>query len=603
MSEYKVDYRDLQFVLHEQVKLGELGRFPAFAEFDRETYDIMLQEAVKLCVDVLGPLNGLIDKEELRWEAGKVSTPPAHREAYALFRSGGWAGTTMPAEHGGLGLPWTFDALLNELFSGACCAFTMTPGLTRGAAGLLGYFGSDALKARYLEKMVSGEWTGTMCLTEPQAGSAVGDTKSTAEPVAGTDRFLFRGTKIFISSGEHDLAENIVHMVLGRLPGAPAGVKGLSLFLIPKLRPGDDGTLVPNDVFCSGIEEKLGIHGSPTCTLNFGDNDDCWAWLIGEPQQGMQIMFHMMNEARLGVGIQGCSLANAAYQAALTYARERIQGTDVREMRNVDAPRVPIIEHPDVRMHLLHMRTMAEGMRGLAMKTAYYADVAEHGEGKEKEQAQYCLEVLTPIVKAFCTDQGFRVTERAVQVLGGYGYCREYGVEQYLRDAKIGSIYEGTNGIQALDLVGRKIARKGGAMFMTLLLDLNRFIQRGKKDETLGPLVAQLEKAKNTLAAVTLDFGRQGAKDVFYPVLNATPYLEMFGYVVLGWAVLEQAMVAREGLARLEASGAGPDHPDRAFYGRKLDNARYYVARVLPFVDTLAATIRSGDKSPIETTF
>jgi len=603
MSDYKVDLRDIQFVLHEQVKITELARFPRLAEFDRETYDIMLNEAAKLCTGVLGPLNGIIDKTHIKWEQGAVTVPPDHEQAWAKFKEGGWVGTTMPPEWGGLGLPYTFDSLLNEIFSGASCAFSMTPGLTRGAAALIAFFGSESLKQTYLEKMVSGEWTGTMCLTEPQAGSAVGDTKSTAEPVADTDHFLLRGTKSFISAGEHNLAENIIHMVLARLPEAPAGVKGLSLFLVPKLRLQADGTLVPNDVFCSGVEEKMGIHGSPTCTINFGDNDDCQGWLVGEPHQGIQIMFHMMNEARLGVGIQGTSLANASLQASLTYAQERIQGVDLREMRDVNAKRVPIIEHPDIRLHLLHMRAMSEGMRALVAKTAMYADVAEQAEGKEKDNAHYCLEVLTPIVKAYCTDQGFRVTERAVQVLGGYGYCREYGVEQYLRDAKIGSIYEGTNGIQALDLVGRKIGRKGGAMFMTLLLEMNRSIMKFKKIEMLAGFAAALDKAKNTLAGVTLDFGKKGPSDMFYPVLNATSYLELFGHVVIAWMLLEQAGAALEGIAALDAQGAGPEHLDRPFYARKLDNARYFFGRVVPFVEPMAAVIRSGEKTALETTF
>ena len=604
MSEYKVDTRDLQFLLHEHLRITELSRFEALAELDRETYDIMLSEAVKLAVELLGPINAVLDKEHLKWEAGVVTVPPQHKAAYETYAEGGWVGTSISPEYGGLGLPWTFDTVIGEVLSGGCMSFAMTPGLTKGAIPLVTLFGSDELKETYVEKMTSGEWSGTMCLTEAQAGTAVGDNKASAQPVEGTGRYIFRGTKTFISSGEHDLTENIIHLALGRLPDAPAGIRGLSLFLVPKLRPMPDGSLVPNDVFCSGIEEKLGIHGSPTCTINFGDNDDCWAWLVGEPNKGIRLMFHMMNEARIFVGVQSVSQANAAYQVALAYARERIQGVDIRKMRDADAPRVAIIEHPDIRLHLMHMRVMCEGMRALTAKTGMYADIAEHGEGKEAEKAEFCVEVLTPIVKAYCSDQSFYVIERAVQVLGGYGYCSEFGVEQYLRDCKICSIYEGTNGIQALDLVGRKITRKHGAMFMTLLLEMNRFILKNKKHETLGELVKAFEQVKNKqLAAVTVDFGRKGLKDIMYPVLNATSYLEVFGHVVMAWVILEQAVVAQQGLSRLDESAADPEHPDRAFYQRKLDNAAFFVRRVLPKVEYLVKTIRSGDRSPLDTTF
>ncbi len=603
MSEYKVDTRDLEFLLHEHLKITDLQRFEALEDFDRETYDIMLSEAVKLAVDKLGPLNEVLDRTHLELKDGQVVTPEQHRETYKLFQEGGWVGSSVSAEYEGLGLPLAFDAVLGEVFSGGCMSFAMTPGLTKGAAALVIEYGTDFLKENYLEGMVSGEWGGTMCLTEPQAGSAVGDTKAVAVPVEGEDYYLFTGTKSFITSGDHDLTDNIIHLVLGRLPDGGPGVKGLSLFVIPKLRRTADDGWEPNDVACSGFEEKLGIHGSPTCTLNFGDNEDCRAWLLGEPHTGIRIMFKMMNEARLFVGIQGTSQANAAYQAALAYSQERVQGVDILKMRDVNAPRVTLINHPDIRLHLMHMRVLSEGLRALGAKAGIYADIAHHGSGKEAEKAGYCLDVLTPIVKAYTTDQAFKVCERAVQVLGGYGYCSEYGVEQYLRDVKICSIYEGTNGIQSLDLVGRKIARKGGAMFMTLLLEMNRFILRHKKHEVLGDLVKVFEKAKNTLAGVTMDFAKKGRQDMLYPVLSATDYLELFGHVALTWVVLEQASVALKGLAKLNADGADEGHPDRAFYARKVDNARFAVARILPQVTMLAGMIRSYDRSPLETTF
>jgi hypothetical protein len=413
-----------------------------------------------------------------------------------------------------------------EMFVGACCSFTTYPGLTRGAANLIQSFGTPEQKKLFLENMYSGKWTGTMCLTEPQAGSAVGDIKTMAKKDG--DHYLIQGTKIFITAGEHDLAENIIHAVLARTENAPPGVKGLSLFIVPKIRVNPDGSLgEPNDVNCGGIEHKMGIKGSATCTLNFGDEGKCHGYLLGQEGQGIQLMFQMMNEARLGVGLQGFALGNLAYLYALKYAKERIQGVEITRMKDPTAPRVPIIKHPDVRRMLMTMKAYTEGLRALIYRAAYYADLAKVAtDPQEKEFCENMVDLMIPVVKAYSTDIAFRLTEWAIQIHGGYGYCGEYPVEQLCRDVKITSIYEGTNGIQAMDLVGRKLSLKKGALFLGWMKEINGFIEKYKNHGHLGSAVSQLEQAKNTLVNVARQFGKAAAGgDILFPMLHACPFL------------------------------------------------------------------------------
>ena len=495
MADYLVDFRDVQFVLYEMLGVDKLCEREKYQDFNKEIMDMVLEQGLKFSKEILAPINDVADKEGCKFEDGKVSMPQCFHDAYKQYCEGGWAGISSSPDFGGQGMPSAIGIAVAEFFIGSCCSFGMTPGLSRGSAGLIESFGSDELKAIYCEKMYTGEWAGTMCLTEPQAGSAVGDLKTTAKKKG--DDWIINGTKSFITSGDHDLTENIIHLVLARTEGAPAGIKGISLFVVPKFRVNDDGSLGElNDVVCGNIEHKMGIHASSTCTLNFGDNDACVGYLVGEECAGIKCMFQLMNEARIGVGMQGMGQAGAVYMGALAYAKERIQGVEITEMRNVDAPRVPIIDHPDIRRMLMLMKAYTEGCRALLYQTAYYVDLAETAaDEEEKEGYEMMIDLLTPICKAYSTDVAFRVSEWGIQVLGGYGYCSEYPMEQYMRDIKILSIYEGTNGIQALDLLGRKIAMKGGMLFMKYVMELNDFIEANKEHARVGASVAAFEKA------------------------------------------------------------------------------------------------------------
>ena len=614
MADYMVDFRDVQFVLYEMLGVDKLCEREKFQDFNKEIMDMVLEQGLKFSKEILAPINAVADKEGCKFEDGKVSLPECFHDAYKQYCEGGWTGISSNPEFGGQGMPTSIAIAVAEFFIGSCVSFGFTPGLSHGAAGLIESFATDELKATYCEKMYTGEWAGTMCLTEPQAGSAVGDSKTTAKKKG--DDWYINGTKSFISSGDHDLTENIIHLVLARTEGAPAGIKGISLFVVPKFRVGDDGSSgESNDVVCGNIEHKMGIHGSSTCTLNFGDNDACIGFLVGEECAGIKYMFQMMNEARIGVGMQGLGQAAAAYQAALAYARERIQGVDIREMKNVDAPRVAIIEHPDIRRMLMLMKAYTEGCRALLYETAYYEDLAQSAtDDEDRDGYEMMVELMTPICKAYSTDVAFRVAEWGIQVLGGYGYCSEYPLEQYMRDIKILSIYEGTNGIQALDLLGRKIAMKGGMLFMKFIMELNGFVEANKEHARLAVSVAALEKAKDTLSQVTMKFGELSMSgDVLYPVLYATPYLEMFGEVTIAHILLRQAVIANEKLEAIYAEkGADTDeakanlvkeNDEAKYYSGKIHSAEFFAAYVLPGVDAKAATAMSQNRTPLEIEF
>jgi len=611
MADYLVDLRDVRFLLYEYLGVERLCGYEKYREFSKEVFDMVLDQALKLAKEVIAPINDVSDRVGARFEKGKVSFPKEFHAAYQKYCEGGWLGVSVDPEWGGQGLPKTVSLATSEFFSGACCAFVMTPGLTHGAGHLFETFASEELKAIYVEKMYSGQWAGTMCLTEPQAGSAVGDVKTVA--VREGDHYKITGTKIFISSGDHDLTENIIHPVLARTPDAPPGIKGISLFLVPKFRVNPDGSLGEfNDVHCGNIEEKMGIHGSSTCTLNFGDEGNCIGYLVGEENKGIVYMFQMMNEARIGVGLQGLALGAAAHQQALAYARERIQGVDIRVMKDPNAPRVPIIEHPDVRRMLLFGKAVTEAVRGLLMKTVFKADLAEvTTDDAEREKCNGYLELLTPVCKAYASDMGFEVSINSIQVLGGYGYCREYPVEQYARDAKIMSIYEGTNGIQALDLVGRKLAMKGGTLYMNFLGDLNKFIESHKSDPKLGKYVSAFAEGKTLLEEASNIFMTKSLTgDMLYPVSHATPYLRMFAEVVCSWVLLEQAVIAQKRLDQiLQEKGAGDEaqqkkviaeNDEARFYAGKISSMRFYVTQILPDVKAKLDSIKSEDRTVLE---
>ncbi|HOX29035.1 MAG TPA: acyl-CoA dehydrogenase, partial [bacterium] len=592
--------------------LNKLLSLEVFKDFSAEDFDMVIDQGVRFAVEKLAPLNKTSDREGAKYDkaTSKVLVPRDQLPVYTEFCENGWLAPTGNPEFGGGGFPGTVGIALGEAFVGACVTFMMTPGLTRSAAHVVEAFGTDEQKAVYAEKMVTGKWAGTMCLTEPQAGSAVGDLKTTAKPDG--DSFLITGTKSFITSGDHDFTENIIHLVLARIEGEPAGMKGVSLFIVPKYLVKPDGGVGEfNDVTCGGIEEKMGIHGSPTCTLNFGENGKCRGYLIGEKNKGIVAMFQMMNEARIGVGLQGMSQASAAYHEALDYAKERVQGVDILEMKNVDAARVAIIKHPDVRRMLMTMKAYVEASRALLYKTAFYADIAMNSTNKnDRDKCKGFVELLTPVCKAYCTDVAFKVTELGIQVLGGYGYCAEYPLEQYCRDVKITSIYEGTNGIQALDLLGRKIGMGGGMVLMSFLMELNQFIAANKKDEVLGKYITILEQTRDKLAGITSKLPKLGKENAYYPVLYATPFLELFGEIVCAYMLLEQAKIASVKLAAIFAErGAADDaakkaivadSSEAAFYHNKIQTAAFFATNILPGVFAKEYAFNTGDVSPLE---
>ena len=607
---FPISMRDIRFILYEQLGIERLCEFDKFKDFSKETFDMVLEEGAKLAAEVIAPLNSIADKEGCVYEKGKVKVPEAFHEAFKKYCEGGWIAASVDAEAGGQGLPDSVALATAEMFVGASVSFTTYPGLTRGAANLIESFGTPEQKQMYLEKMYSGQWTGTMCLTESQAGSAVGDMKTMAKKEG--DHYLIQGTKIFITAGDHNLTKNIIHAVLARTENAPPGIKGLSLFIVPKVRINLDGSLgEPNDVNCGGIEHKMGLKGSSTCTLNFGDDRKCHGYILGQENQGIQLMFQMMNEARLGVGLQGFALGNLAYLYALKYAKERIQGVEITKMRDPNAPRVTIINHPDVRRLLMTMKAYAEGLRALIYRSAYYADLAKVAtDPKEKEYCENMIDLLIPIVKAYSTDMAFRLTEWAIQIHGGYGYCGEYPVEQLCRDVKITSIYEGTNGIQAMDLVGRKLGMKKGALIMGWMKEVNEFVEKHKAHPVFGPAIAQLEQAKNTLVNVSMHFAKVAAGgDPLYAMLHACPYLELFGEVELAYLLLDQAIIAQNKLQDIfQKAGATTDEAkakvieeqaEAAFYSGKVYTAEFFVNNILPKVQSTATTILSGNRSAL----
>ncbi len=594
-TQFTVDMKDITFTLFDLLDVdSELSRFARFSDFDQATYEGILQEAEKIATEVLAPVNGPGDRQGCSLDGdGNVSTPDGYKEAWETFAGGGWAGMNAPPEVGGIGLPTTIALACTEMFSGACTAFAMYPGLTAGAARLVHRFAPEAWRQPVAEKMFTGEWGGTMCLTESGAGTAVGDNRTRATPTDEDGVYLLEGEKIYISGGDQDFTENIVHLVLARTPDAPSGSRGISIFMVPKFLFDDDLNLGErNGAKVVGIEHKMGINGSATCTLALGADKPCKAWLMGELGQGLPIMFHLMNEARIGVGVQGQSVAAAAYNYALAYARERIQGTSIENMKDADAPRVPITEHPDVRRMLMTMKVLTETMRSLLYRVAYYEDLAHSEEIDEAERQRYenRVDLLVPIAKAHCTDLGFDVTVTGVQVLGGYGYTGEYPMEQLVRDAKIMSIYEGTNGVQAMDLLGRKMRMKGGALFMEWLGDAQKLVHDTssrfpKEAEAIG-------KALGHVGATAMHLGQLGQRgNLSGAMLQATPFQAMMGHVCLALEALDQARVAQD---KLDAG------EDSAFLKGKILNLRFFVYNLLPAAVATGKAIQSGDESCLD---
>ncbi len=584
MPTYKAPLRDMRFVLNELADPERLRALPGFEEMGADLIDPVLEEAAKICEEVLTPLNRSGDEEGCTIENGVVRTPKGFKAAYKAYSEGGWGGLSSDPEDGGQGLPQTIGMVVQEMVCSANLAFGMYPGLTHGAYAAIKKHGSAEQKALYLPKMVNGEWSGTMCLTEPQCGTDLGLIRTKAV-LADDGSYRITGNKIFISAGEHDLADNIVHLVLAKLPDAPLGTRGISLFVVPKFLPTDDGRPGPrNGAVCTALEHKMGIKASATCAMSF---DDAKGWLVGKPHQGLRAMFTMMNAARLGVGVQGLGLAEVSYQNAVAYARDRLQGRGLDGVKAKDKPADPIIVHPDVRRMLLTMRAQAEGCRALCAITATELDVAtRHPDAKVKQDADDFVQLMTPIIKAMFTDFGWDATATGMQVFGGHGYIRDHGMEQFVRDARIAQLYEGTNGIQALDLVGRKLGAHAGRYLRSFFHPVLAYIEQHEDNEAMADFILPLSKAFGRLQQATAEVARRGMGDPFEAGAAASEYLRLFGLTALAW------MWARMAEAALR-------HPDdtTGFYKAKLATARFYMQRMLPQTSALVACIMAGGET------
>jgi 3-(methylthio)propanoyl-CoA dehydrogenase len=585
MTHFKVNERDIYFILKEQLNYGELCRFERYRDLDVDTLDMLVSEATKFASRVVAPLQEAGDRQGVVFDRGSVRCAAGFEDAFRLYGENGWIAATSGTTYGGQGFPRMMGIVINDLMYGACMSFHMCPSLTHGAGHLIESFGTNELKDRYIANMFGGRWSGTMCLTEPQAGTNLASIRTKAVPEG--DHFKIKGTKIFITWGDHDLTDNVIHLVLARIENAPPGVKGISLFVVPKVRVLEDGSLGDhNDVLCAGVEHKCGIHGSPTCVLNFGDNDDCIGYLCGEENRGLPHMFQMMNGARINVGVAGIGVAATAYQNALAYAKERVQGPDVARRKPGE---VPIIEHPDVRRMLLWMKAMVDGMRSMAYTTGYWWDLScESEDEQERRRFAALVDFMTPIVKAYSADMGFKVCETAIQCLGGYGYTREYPLEQYLRDSKILSLYEGTNGIQSMDLMGRKLAMNGGEAFKIFLAEIQSFCTKNADHATLGGYVKALSEVVASLIQLALTTANTLQADLVQWASNTYPALMCFGDAIMVWRLLDMAVVAQE---KIDAGDAGE------FYQGKVMQATYFTDVTVP---VLLGRIRSCGKSPRE---
>ena len=581
MPAYRAPLRDMRFVFDEVLGASQvLQDLPDQGEFSSDLADAILEEAAKLAENVLAPLNGPGDQQGCQYDpqTKAVTVPQGFKQAYKQFAEGGWTALACSPEFGGQGLPHVLNMLVEEMICSANLSLGMYPGLTHGAINALTEHGSRELQDQYLAKLISGEWTGTMCLTEPQCGTDLGLIRTRAVPQADGS-YAVTGTKIWITGGEHDMVDNILHLVLAKLPDAPDSVKGISLFLVPKFLA--DGSR--NPAFCGGLEHKMGIKGSATCVMNF---EGAQGWLIGEANKGLKCMFTMMNSARLMVGMQGLGIAESAYQISLGFAKERLQSRSLLGPKSPEKPADSILVHPDVRRNLLRQIVMIEGCRALAYFTGLHLDVAHsHPDAQVREQADDLVQLLTPVVKSFLTDEGFNCANDGLQVLGGSGYTQDWGIEQLVRDARITRIYEGTNGIQGLDLVGRKLALGGGRAVRSYFALLNGWLQANPQ----APHAAAVAKALQQLQKATLWIASEGMKDAEQAGAAATPYLRLFALTSLAWFWSRMAQVASEQLA------AGSS--ETAFYGAKLKSADFYVARVLTETDGLLAEVLAGKAS------
>ena len=580
MPIFNAPTKDLQFVLQELLKVSEQD-IPGFEELDADFTAAVLEEAGKVATDVLAPLNVVGDTEGCVLENGVVRTPKGFKEAFEVMKEGGWTAMDCDPEYGGQGLPYVMHSAAQEPFVSANMAFNMYQGLTHGAVSAIQAHGSDAQKQTYLPKMISCEWTGTMNLTEPHCGTDLGLMRTKAVP-QDDGSFKVTGQKIFISAGDHDMAENIIHLVLAKIPGGPDGIKGVSLFIVPKFVVNDDGTLgARNGVSVGKIEEKMGIHGNSTCVMNY---DEATGYLIGEEHKGMRAMFTMMNEARLGVGLQGYAQAEVAYQNAVAYANDRLQGRAVTGAENPEGPADPLIVHPDIRRNLMDQKSFIEGARAFTLWGAYLIDRAHKNNDKD---ADGLISLMTPVLKGFLTDKGFEYATAAQQVYGGHGYIEEWGMSQFARDARIAMIYEGANGVQALDLVGRKLALDGGKHVMAFFDMVKTFIKENEDNADLkAGFLDPLKAASKDLQAAGMYFMQNGMKNPNNALSGSYDFMHMMGHVCLGLMWARMAKAAMEALA----DGAS----DKDFYQSKIATGRYYMARQLPATAMHLARINTG---------
>lgn len=595
MAQVIADRRDVEFALFEQFDIESLSKHEKFAEFNRKTIEMVISEARNLAVKEILPTQQEGDVG-CRFENGVVAAPECYKRPWEMFTEGEWLALTEDPEFGGQGMPRTVAMAANDYLVGANFAFAIYAGLTHGAALLVEAFGTDKIKQLFLKNMLTGKWTGTMMLTETEAGSDVGRLTTTA--VKNDDgTYSISGNKIFISSGEHDLAENIIHPVLARIEGAPAGTRGISLFLVPKIWVDDDGSPGEfNDVVCTGIEEKMGIHGNATCSMTLGGKGNCRGYLLGEENKGMRAMFLMMNEARLLVGLQAMTCASGSYLNALNYARDRVQGRHLLKMRQPEAPAVPIIEHPDVRRMLITMKAYVEGMRSLLYYVCTLTDkIKTTASEEEKARCQGLIDLLIPVCKGYVSDRATDVCNLGLQIYGGYGYIKAYPQEQLVRDCRITQIYEGTNGIQAIDLLGRKLGLNQGKSIMDLTGEIQKTIGQAKALAPLQTLAGTLEKALNRLVEVAMHLG---ANAMSPKVLNAFafahPFLEASGDVINAWMLLWRAMTAT---MKLED---GAKKKDQGFYQGQVKSAQFFIEAILPITMGKMDAIMTGSDAAIE---
>ncbi len=582
MPTYTAPVKDLQFVLHDVLNVTSSG-IPGYDELEADFTNAVFEEAGKITGEVLAPLNVVGDQEGCRLENGVVYTPTGFKAAFEQVKEGGWTGLDMPEQYGGQNMPYVMATSVMEMLSSANQAFTMYQGLTHGAASAILAHGTDEQKNKWLPNMVSCEWTGTMNLTEPHCGTDLGLMRTKAEPQANGS-YKITGQKIFISAGDHDLAENIVHLVLAKVPGGPEGIKGVSLFIVPKFLVDDNGTIgARNGVSVGSLEEKMGIHGNSTCVLNY---DEAEGYLLGDLNKGMRAMFTMMNEARLGVGVQGLSAAEVAYQNAVDYAKDRLQGRAVTGAQNPEGPADPLIVHPDIRRSLMDQKSFCEGARAFTLWGAQMIDQAHRSQDKD---ADGLVSLITPVIKGFLTDEGYDMTVKAQQIYGGHGYIEEHGMSQFTRDARIAMIYEGANGVQALDLVGRKLAQDGGKHVMAFFDLVKTFCKENGDDESLKDFVDPLKAASKDLQAAGMYFMQAGMKNPNDALSGSNDFMHMFGHVCLGLMWAQMAKAANIALK----NGAS----DTAFYENKLITGRYYMARRLPATGMHLARIQSGGET------